>query len=104
MSRDWRLTRQAERSLQEIADWTRETFGARQAAAYGEDLIETCEAIAAGRALSRDCRRLIDPELPEDLRFTRCGQHFIVFIDGPEGVIVVDVLHVSSDLPRRLGL
>jgi len=41
--------------------------------------------------------------LPEDLRFTRAGQHFIVFVEMPDQVIVVDVLHSRSDLPRRLA-
>jgi plasmid stabilization system protein ParE len=37
------------------------------------------------------------------LRFTRAGQHFIVFVDLPEQMIVIDVLHSRSDLPRRLA-
>jgi toxin ParE1/3/4 len=97
------LTLQAETALQEIARWTAETFGPRQARAYGQELIDGCTALAAGRALSRPCRRLIDPALPEDLRFARVGQHFIVFIEAPERLTVIDVLHVRSDLPRRLA-
>lgn len=46
MPKPWVLTRQAERSLAEIADWTVETFGRRQADAYAEDLIEGCQALA----------------------------------------------------------
>ncbi|MFN4089845.1 MAG: type II toxin-antitoxin system RelE/ParE family toxin [Alphaproteobacteria bacterium] len=103
MPKPWRLTRQAEHSLVEIARWTLETFGLRQAEAYETDLIARCAAIAAGEAPLQDCRRLIDPNLPEDLRVTRAGQHFIVFVDMPDQVIVVDVLHSRSDLPRRLA-
>ena len=103
MPKPWRLTRQAERSLVEIAHWTLEAFGQRQAEAYEADLIAHCAAIAAAEAPAQDCRRLIDPDLPEDLRFTRAGQHFIVFVDFPDQVIVVDVLHSRSDLPRRLA-
>ena len=103
MPKPWRLTRTAEASLIEIARWTLETFGPRQAEAYEEDLIATCCEIAAGTALSRDCRRLIDPDLPENLRFTRCGQHFIVFVEDPEQLIVVEFLHGRSDLPKRLA-
>ncbi|MBY6120508.1 type II toxin-antitoxin system RelE/ParE family toxin [Mameliella alba] len=97
------LTRQAETALQEIARWTAETFGPRQARRYGQELIDACTALADGRALSRPCRRLIDPALPEDLRFARVGRHFIVFIDAPDRITVVDVLHVRADLPRRLA-
>lgn len=103
MTKPWRLTRAAEASLTTIARWTHETFGPRQAAAYEEDLIATCRAIAAGTALSQDCHRLIDPDLPEDLRFTRCGQHFIVFIEGSEQVTIIEFLHNRSDLPGRIA-
>lgn len=103
MTRAWRLTRSAEASLLDIARWTRETFGPRQADAYEEDLVATCRAIADGTALSQECRRLLDPDLPEDLRFTRCGQHFIVYVEAPDTIVVVAFLHARSDLPRRLA-
>lgn len=103
MPKPWRLTQQAEASLIEIARWTNETFGPRQAAAYEEDLIASCVAIAAGTAMSQDCRRLIDPDLPEDLRFARAGLHFVVFVEDPDQVIIIDFLHARSDLPRRLA-
>ncbi len=98
----WRLTRQAEAALVDIARWTLETFSPRQAEAYEADLIERCEAIARGEAPWQSCRKVIDPRLPEDLRFTRCGAHLIVFIDTPEQVIIVDFLHRRRDLPTRL--
>ena len=103
MSRPWKLTRQAETSLLEIALWTMETFGALQAAAYEEDLISRCREIASGILVTQGCRQLIDPDLPEDLRFTRSGQHFIVFIEDAAQVIIVDFLHSRSDLPGKLA-
>ena len=103
MPRPWRLTRQAEASLVNIALWTIETFGPRQAAAYEEDLIGRCIEIADGSAISQECRRLVDPELREDLRFTRAGRHFIVFVEDADQVTIVDFLHARSDLPRRLA-
>jgi toxin ParE1/3/4 len=102
MSKPWRLTRVAERSLIDIAIWTVKTFGPRQAAAYEEDLIAVCRRIAAGTVQSQDCRRIIDPDLPEHLRFARAGQHFVVFVDSPEQIIIIDFLHSRSDLPRHL--
>lgn len=103
MSRPWRLTRQAETSLVEIALWTVEAFGPRQAAAYEDDLIARCNEIAARTALTQDCRKLIDPDLREDLRFSRSGQHFIVFIEDAAQVIIVDFLHSRSDLPGKIA-
>lgn len=101
--RPWRLTRQAEASLVEIARWTLETFGPRQAAAYEDDLIARCADIAAGTAQSQECRRLVAPDLPEDLRFARSGQHFIVFIEDAVQIVIVDFLHSRSDLPGKLA-
>ena len=103
MSRPWRLTRQAETLLVEIALWTVETFGPRQAAAYEEDLIARCSEIADETAITQGCRQLIDPDLPEDLRFARAGQHFIVFIEDAAQVIIVDFLHARSDLPGKIA-
>lgn len=103
MPKPWRLTPAAEASLIDIANWTVETFGPRQAAAYEEDLIAICRGIAAGIALSQDCRRLIDQNLPEDLRFARAGQHFVIFVEDAEQVIIIDFLHGRADLPRRLA-
>ena len=66
MPRPWRLTRQAEASLTDIARWTHETFGPAQAAACEEDLIARCVDIADGTAISQGCRQLIHLDLPED--------------------------------------
>lgn len=103
MPKPWRLTRQAEASLLDIALWTIETFGPRQAQAYEEDLIARCSGIASGQVASQSCRAIIDPDLKEDLRFTRYGQHFIVFVEDDASVIIVDFLHSRSDLPVKLA-
>ena len=101
--RPWRLTRQAETSLEDIARWTLRRFGTRQAEACGSDLIDRCEAIAAGTAPSQACCDVMDAALDPRLRFTRCGGHLIVFVERPELVIVVDILHARADLPNRLA-
>ncbi|WP_333834994.1 type II toxin-antitoxin system RelE/ParE family toxin [Rubrimonas sp.] len=103
MPKSWRLTRRAERSLVDIARWTIETSGPRQARAYETDLIARCQAVAESVESSESCRSLIDPDLPEDFRLTRCGRHFIVFVDNPDAVIVIDFLHARSDLPGKLA-
>ena len=53
-----------------------------------------------GRAHSRSCAVLVDGA--EDLRFLRAGEHFLVFLDRPDEVIIVDILHSRSDLPRNV--
>jgi plasmid stabilization system protein ParE len=100
--RPWRLTRQAQNALVDIARWTTQTFGERQADAYEVDLIERCDAIAAGTAPSRSCRDIWDATLDPRLRFIRSGGHFVVFIEGSDAVAIVDFIHAKADLPERL--
>ena len=101
MSRSFRLTRRAEESLIEIALWTIESFGQGQADIYEAELLSRCDAIVNGQAHSRSCSILIDDA--EDLRYSRAGEHFLVFLDRPEEVIIVDILHSRSDLPRHIA-
>ncbi|WOI58047.1 type II toxin-antitoxin system RelE/ParE family toxin [Palleronia sp. LCG004] len=101
MNRSLRLTRRAEESLAQIARWTIESFGTAQADRYEMDLLDRCREICEGRALSRSCAVLAEDAA--DLRFTRAGEHFLVFLDDPEEVVIVDILHSRSDLPRHVA-
>ena len=103
MARPWRLTRRADAALLDIARWTLDTFGPRQAAACEDDLIARFEAIAAGSAPNRSCRALVGPSVDADLRVARSGQHFIVFVENADEVIIVDLVHARSDLPAKLA-
>jgi len=101
MSRTFRLTRRAEASLTKIARWTIENFGLRQAELYEAELLNRCKEILNGQAHIRSCAILVDDA--DDLRFVRAGEHFLVFLDQPDEVVIVDILHSRSDLPRHLA-
>jgi plasmid stabilization system protein ParE len=101
MSRSFRLTRRAEASLTEIARWTIENFGLRQAELYETEVLSRCEEILSGQAHSRSCAVLVDEA--DDLRFVRAGEHFLIFLDHPDEVVIVDILHARSDLPRHVA-
>lgn len=101
MSRSFRLTRRAEASLVEIARWTIENFGLHQAKLYELELLSRCEAILNGRVHSRSCAVFVDDA--DDLRYKRAGEHFLVFLERPEELIIVDILHSRSDLPRHVA-
>lgn len=103
MARAWRLTRHAEAALNEIAHWTIGTFGERQAAFYEEALIERCRAIADRSAQTRSCAVLVGGPVGDRLRFARAGQHFVIYLDGEEEVVILDFLHGRSNLPARLS-
>lgn len=101
MSRSFRLTRRAEDSLVEIARWTIERFGLRQADIYEAELLSRCEAIVSGNAHSRSCSILVDGAA--DLRYLRAGEHFLIFLERSEEVVIVDILHSRSDLSRHIA-
>jgi toxin ParE1/3/4 len=101
LTRSFRLTKKAEDSLVDIARWTIEQFGARQADLYETELVARCEALARGDAVSRSCAILVDDEM--ELRYARAGEHFVVFLERSAEVLVVDILHSRSDLPRHIA-
>ncbi len=103
MPKPWRLTERASARLVEIAEWTLDTFGDRQARSYEAEIIDRCNAVANGEAHVRKARTAIDPALPDDMFLTRAGTHLMVFIDRPDGIIIVDFLHPRQDMPRRLA-
>lgn len=83
----------------------REAFrpGAHGEQSFLSGLISVCKNLAAGDLVSQDCRRLIDESLTETLRFVRAGQHFVVYVEQAQQIIVIDFLHARSGLPRRLA-
>lgn len=101
MSRSFRLTRCAEASLTEVARLTIENFGLRQAELYETELPNSRKSIMNGQAHSRSCAVLVDDV--EDLRFIRAGEHFLVFLDRPDEVIIIDILYSRSDLSRHVA-
>ena len=101
MKRSFRLTHRAEASLVEIASWTIATFGSNQADVYETELLTRCQAIVKGQAHSRSCAVLVDGTA--DLRFARAGEHFVVSLDRPDEVIIIDILHSRCDLPRHVA-
>lgn len=101
--KSWRLTPLAKDSLVDIALWTITTFGESQAEMYEDDLIERCDAIASGRVGLRDCSILAGTDDSVGLSYARAGEHFVIVLDDPDEVIIVDFLHSRSDLPRHIA-
>jgi len=90
-------------SLVAVFEWTLLTFGERQADAYSAKLRAACQKITEGRAQHQSCRAVFPPDLREDLRLVRAGRHFIIFVEDEQRVLIVDFVHQSSDLPKRLA-
>ena len=101
MTKPVRFTRAAEASLGEIADWTLETFGVAQALRYEAELLARCAAIAEGTAHSRDCSALAPKG--RGLRYVWASEHFLVYAERADDIVIVEVLHSRSDLLARLA-
>lgn len=108
MSKSWqlRLADQAELDLQDIAVWTAQNFGPRQADDYIETVTQAIEALYDGPAIlgARE-RDDIGPGIRtlHVARFGRKGRHFVVFKAAESQTIdVLRLLHDSMDLPKHL--
>lgn len=103
MTKSWRVTQQAEQSLLDIALWTVETFGPRQADAYEQDILDKMDDIAGGVAHTQSCRVVIDSNLADDIRYTRIGGHYLIYIEQQESFVLLDLLHQRVDLTQHLA-
>ena len=103
MNRSYRLSERATRSFREIGLYSRDRYGVRQMRFYLDGLLDRCKAIAAGHVPHQSCRAVFADDLREDLRFARAGQHFVIFVETPDEVMIVDFLHQSADIGGRLG-
>lgn len=100
--KSWTLTPLAQDSLLEIALWTYDTFGPTQMERYEADILGRFAAIAEGRVVSQDCSVLLGTGQNIGLRFTRAGEHFVIFTEDRDEIVIVDFLHSQTDLPARL--
>ncbi len=94
-----RLTRRAEARLTDIAAWTAERFGSRQADRYEAELLERVGALARGEAVTRSCAALLPEGAPAaDLRYLRMRRHYVIFVDRGREVVILDFVHTSRNL------
>lgn len=98
-----RFTEIAENGLFEIAVWTLEHFGSRQADVYQQELVNRCKALALGELSSQSCAALIGPDLGADMRIVRAGAHVIVFVESRDEIVVMDFVHQREDLAAKAG-
>lgn len=91
------LRPEAERDIEDIADYTLSQWGADQARQYVTDLRRAIEKLTstAGHYATNDT-------LFPGLRKLRCGQHRVYFLVENATVDVVRVLHERMDAKARL--
>lgn len=88
----------AEVRLEQIVDWTLQGFGLGQSEAYLARLQGQCQKITSDLAHHQSCKDVFATDLREDLRFSRIGQYYVVFVETDLAVLVVDLVHQRMDL------
>jgi toxin ParE1/3/4 len=91
----FRFSRRAGADLLDIAAYTLETWGAKQAIRYIGDLEGLCRRLAGNPALGRRC----DAVRP-GLRRMELGRHVVFYRQDGEGIRVSRILHQRM-LPNR---
>ena len=102
--RGFRLSLQAEQTLEDIFGWTIDHFGIEQAAEYKDQLISRLSTLATDDIPhGRSCNELLAGKRNAiDLEYYREGRHFIVYRNTTEGIFVLDFVHGSRDLESIL--
>ena len=98
--KSYRLSPQAEQTLEDIIGWTIDHFGVEQAIKYKDQLIARLCSLAAGEVpQGRPCNVLLAGKRNvDDLEYYREGRHTIIYRNTDEAIFVVDFIHGSRNL------
>lgn len=100
------LSAAAQADLDTIAAWTSENFGATQAEAYIEAILDTVEELTAPAPAPRSSAR---DEIAAGIRTIhmrkrgRRGRHLILYSEAGDEVKIHRFLHDSMELSRHLA-
>ncbi|MDO5691119.1 MAG: type II toxin-antitoxin system RelE/ParE family toxin [Pseudomonadota bacterium] len=86
----------AQADIDEIWDYSAHRWGPDQADGYTDAIRDACHALAAGIKQGRPAQVL--PDLQKYL----CGSHVVYFLDTPERLAVIRVLHQRQDADQHL--
>ena len=98
--RSYRLSPQAEQTLEDIIGWTIDNFGLNQAIKYKNQLIYRLSSLALKELPNgRSCDILLTGiRQTDDLEYYREGRHYIIYRNATDGIFVVDFVHSSRNL------
>jgi len=94
---EFRISKKARRDLDDIADYTYETFGERQADKYGEELLNTFAMLAERPRMGKTAAGFAS-----NLRCFPFQAHVVYYSLAEEGIFVVRILHSAQDPARHL--
>ncbi|MFN3464075.1 MAG: type II toxin-antitoxin system RelE/ParE family toxin [Terricaulis sp.] len=98
------LGKLAEADLANIATWTTENFGAKQAEAYVESILDVVDELSAGEPTRSRARDEIAPGI-RTLHMAkpgRRGRHLLVYTISGDLLTIVRILHDSMEVSRHL--
>jgi len=93
---NYKLSRLASADLEEIAEYTIERFGIEQARRYRDGLKTCFNQLANNPALGKRSEQLM-----RGLRRFEHQSHVVFYINEPEDIFIVRVLHSSMDVQRH---
>lgn len=93
----YRLTREAEADIIEIAERGLDRWGLRQTQLYHNGLFELFDLIASTPAMARQRTELRPP-----VRVQRYNAHLVIYLIDDEGVLIVRVRHGREDWQEDL--
>ncbi len=89
------FTRQALDDLREIARYTRETWGRKQARLYREELELGIQKLALAPGVGR-----VRADVAPSVRSFPIARHVAFYREGEDGITVLRLLHPSMDIAR----
>ncbi|ECA3794805.1 type II toxin-antitoxin system RelE/ParE family toxin [Salmonella enterica subsp. enterica] len=95
MSKTYRLSPLAEADLEGIWLYTFQNWSITQADSYHRDLVATFEALVNGMKPGR-------PSVLPDYQKCLCGSHVVYFLDYPDRVDIIRILHQRQDADQYL--
>ncbi|MEQ8707691.1 MAG: type II toxin-antitoxin system RelE/ParE family toxin [Rhodospirillales bacterium] len=94
----YRISRKAQEDIREIGLYTQKTWGKKQRRNYLNGLEKCFRQITENPSLAPE-----HPEFEPVVRIHPFQKHLIVYISGPESLLIVRVLHASMDVTTRLS-
>ncbi|MCU0644520.1 MAG: type II toxin-antitoxin system RelE/ParE family toxin [bacterium] len=95
---EYKLTREADRDLDGIWEYTNKQWGKKQANKYLNKLEERFFTLAENPYLGKPRYELAGSPMS-----FHCERHVIFYRNADEGIEIIRVLHESMDFPRHLN-
>ena len=94
-----KYARRANTDLEDITDYTAQTWGVKQAKKYNKSIRSMIQSIARGE----DTLQALNVQRA-NIYQARVNRHLIIFEQSVEEIRIIRVLHEAMDIPRHLKL